>query len=81
MLCENGAKHSIIGAATNGTANLTRHMRQKHPEEVDNFIKHTNCKKFQNSNGNGEPACSKEKVISLFRIGYAKFSISLLLLY
>lgn len=68
MLCENGTKNSIIGAATNGTANLTRHMRRKHPEKLDSFIQYIDCKKTQYSEGKGEHTCSKEKVIPSFHI-------------
>lgn len=43
MLCQHDAKS--IGAAINGTANLSRHIKLFHEEELESFNRHINNKK------------------------------------
>lgn len=47
-ICENG---KTIGSATNGTANLTRHIRNVHKDCIDAFYKHINHKNSSREDG------------------------------
>lgn len=45
-LCPDGSK--VVAAATNGTGNFTRHIKNHHPEELDNFNAYIANKKAVN---------------------------------